>query len=164
MKCNICTRPDVKEINLVLLSRQGRRTGIFTAMARKLGVARQTLWRHRKEHLRIDVSREAPKRKNLTFEERVAMLESEADRLQAQAENGAPKEVVEQALKALGIRMKLLQLEARLSGRLRGGTSGRDGDLDAAMRAASVLAAGERDPEEEARTLKEFEEVCGAET
>jgi hypothetical protein len=146
MRCGICCRPDAKEINLRLLQRSGRRTGAVGQLAKELGVARQTLWRHRKEHLKIFVSKLPVKTADLSFEERARLLGAEADRLQLQAENGCPKDVMDQALKSLQMRMKLLEMESKFAGRPM--TQQRpDVSLE--------------DPEDEARALKEFEEVCG---
>jgi hypothetical protein len=147
MRCLICTRPDVKEINLALLQRSGRRTGVMVALSKKLGVHRATLWRHRKEHLKIYVSKHPPKTEGLSFEERAALLGREADRLQCQAENGLPRSQMDQAMRALALRVKLLELEARVSGRA---VTPRD--------EAELV-----DPEDDARALREFQEVVGGE-
>lgn len=148
MRCGICCRPDAKEINLELLQRTGRRTGVMTAMAKRLGVHRATLWRHRKEHLKILVSKLPPKTKDLSFEERAQFLAGEADRLQCQCENGAPRDVIQQAMQALGLRVKLLEMESRFAGRPL--TQKRD-------------EVSLEDPEEEARALREYQEVVGDE-
>jgi len=144
----ICTRPDVKEINLALLQRAGRRTGVLGEMARRLGVARQTLWRHRKEHLKIFVSKHPPKVEGLSFEERARLLGSEADRLQAQCENGAPRDLIDQAMRALALRVKLLEMESRLSGK---------------VRLKDEAVASLEDPEEDALVAREFQDVVGDE-
>jgi hypothetical protein len=147
MRCGICTRPDVKAINLELLQRVGRRSGTVVAMAKRLGVHRATLWRHRKEHLKIYVSKIPPKTTDLSFEERARLLAVDADRLQCQSENGLPTIQFEQAMRALMLRVKLLEMESRFAGRPM--TQKRD--------AVESL----EDPEEEARALREFQEVCG---
>lgn len=149
MKCNICCRPDAKEINLELLQRAGRRTGTIGAMAQKLGVARQTLWRHRKEHLKIYVSKRPMKTEGLSFEERARLLGREADRLLCQVENGAPRDLMDQGLKLLTLRMKALDLEAKFSGTT----------IKSKEQVGEVL----EDPEEEKRARMEFEEVVGGE-
>jgi Bacterial regulatory protein, Fis family len=146
MRCGICTRPDAKAINLELLQRAGRRTGVMTAMAKRLGVHRATLWRHKKEHLKIYTSKHPPKTKDLSFEERARLLSNDADRLQCQAENGLPREQMDQAMRALALRVKLLELESRFAGR------------PLTQERAEVSL---EDPDEEARALREFQEVVG---
>jgi hypothetical protein len=148
MGCMICTRPDVKEINLALLQRAGRRTGVVVAMAKKLGCSRQVVWRHRKEHLKLYMSKRPENTAEMSFEERAALLGREADRLQCQCENGAPRELVDQALKSLTLRMRLLEMEARFAGR----------PLTQQREEVSL-----EDPEEEAQAAKEFAEVVGGE-
>jgi hypothetical protein len=157
MRCGICTRPDAKQINLELLQRTGRRTGVMTAMAARLGICRQTLWRHRKYHLKIYVSRTRPP-KATSLEGRATELGAEADRLQMQIEAGAPRDQVAQALQALGLRLKALQLEGQLSGRLSGG---RATERSLTMTLGGAPEAALEDPDEETRARKEFEEVVG---
>lgn len=166
MRCMICTHPEVKEINALLLQRSGRRVGVVTALARKMKISRQCIWRHRKEHLRMNTSRRVPKLEGMSFEARAALLAVEADRIQMQAENGAAPGVVNQAMKALGMRMKLLQLEAQLAGRLSGGKGGHAvnaKNLEEALRSAEAAARAEEDPAELAKAEREFQEVCGPE-
>ena len=146
MGCMICTRPDVKAINLELLSRAGRRTGVVVAMAKRLNCSRQVLWRHRKEHLKLYMSKRPENSAQMSFEERAALLGREADRLQCQAENGASKDWMDQALKSLALRVRLLEMEARFAGR----------PLTQQREEASL-----EDPEDEARAVAEFEEVVG---
>jgi hypothetical protein len=117
MRCGICCRPDAKEINLQLLQRSGRRTGVLTAMAQRLGVCRQTIWRHRRDHLRIFTSKKPGETKELSFEERARLLANETDKLQCQLENGLPGKQFEEAMRALTLRTKLLELESRFAGR-----------------------------------------------
>jgi hypothetical protein len=160
MRCLICTHSDVKEINRALLERVGRRTGTVAAMAKKLGVSRQVLWRHRKEHLKLFISKTRPKAAT-SLEERAKELGGEADRLQMQIEAGVPKEQVAQALQALGLRLKALQLEGQLSGRLSGGRA-----AERSMAMALGGAAAETvldDPDEAGRVEREFAEVVGDE-
>jgi hypothetical protein len=117
MKCGICTRVDAKKINLELLQRVGRRSGSVVAMARRLGVHRTTLWNHRKNHLKIYTSPKPVKLEGLSFEERARLLAMEADRLQVQLENGAPRDVVDGAMRTLTLRVKLLEMESKFSGK-----------------------------------------------
>ncbi len=147
MKCLICSRPDVKAINLELLQRTGRRSGTVTALAKRLGVHRVSLWRHRKEHLKIYVSKRPVKVEDLSFEERARLLSGEADRLVCQIENGMPKELGEQALRALTLRVKLLEMESRFAGR--------------PMTQQRPTVESLEDPDEESRVMKEFAEVVG---
>jgi hypothetical protein len=121
---------------------------MVVAMAKRLGVHRATLWRHRKEHLKIYVSKQPVKTTDLSFEERARLLAVDADRLQCQAENGLPAKQFEQSMKALALRTKLLEMESRFAGR------------PMTQRSEPVEL---EDPEEEARALKEFQEVVGSE-
>ena len=117
MRCRICQRPDAQKINLELLARAGRHIGVVTSMAERLGVHRETLWRHRKFHLKMNTSRKVTKQAEMGFAERARHLGAEADRLQCMCENGMPKELVDRALKALMLRVKLLEMESRFAGR-----------------------------------------------
>jgi hypothetical protein len=148
MRCGICTRPDAKEINLELLQRVGRRSGMVVAMAKRLGVHRATLWRHRKEHLKIYVNKIPPKITDLSFEERARLLAVDADRLQCQSENGLPTIQFEQAMRALTLRVKLLEMESRFAGR-----------PTTQKRAEASL----EDPGELERARKDYLEICGTE-
>ena len=149
MKCGICCRADAREINLELLQRVGRRSGSVAVMAKRLGVHRATLWRHRKEHLKIYTSRKPVKLEGLSFEERARLLAGEADRIQCQIENGASREVADQGLKALAMRIKLLEMESRFAGR--------------PMTEKRPAAESLEDPDEAARVEREFREVVGTE-
>lgn len=149
MKCGICLRPDAKEINLELLQRVGRRSGSVVVMAERLGVHRATLWRHRKFHLKINTSREPTDITTLSFEERARLLAEDAERLQQQSNLGAPRDLVEQGLKALTLRVKLLEMEARFAGR--------------PMTSQRPSAASLEDPDEASRAEREFNEVVGTE-
>jgi hypothetical protein len=146
MRCGICTRPDAKEINLQLLQRSGRRTGMVAVMAKKLGVHRATLWRHKKEHLKIYTSKHPPKTKDLSFEERARLLSDDADRLQCQSENGLPREQMDQAMRALALRVQLLELESRFAGRP---LTQKGGEVSL------------EDPEEESIAMREYQEIVG---
>jgi hypothetical protein len=147
MRCLICTREDAAAVNLELLKRVGRSTGRIAMLAKKLKVSRQTLWRHRKEHLKIHVSKQRPKVEGLSFEERARQLAMEAERIQVQLENGLPRVDTDQALKTVALRLKALEMEARFSGQ--------------GFRSKEEVALSLKDPEEEARVMKEFQEVVG---
>ena len=159
-RCLICTHEKVDEINALLLQRNGRRTGAVTQLAEKLQISRQVLWRHRRFHLRLNISRQKPLA-GMTLEERAAALGEEGNRLQCQIEHGAPNDVADRALKALSLRMKALALEAQLSGRLAGGRPG-ERSLALAMGEGGVSSALE-DPEALEKARREFIEVCGPE-
>ena len=110
--------------------------------------------------------RRAPRDGGGSLEEKAERLEAEAQRLQQLAESSAEKAQFQRALTALNVRIKLLQLQCQLAGRLSGGKAGPDvtpGNLSAALRAAGKELEGEEDPEELARAEREFEEVCGPE-
>ena len=148
MRCKICSRADAKAINMELLSRQGRRSGAVVALAERLGVCRQTLWRHRKEHLQVYVSPRPVKEGGLSFEERARLLSQEAHRLLVQGENGLERSVMEQGLKAIAMRVRLLELEAKFASR----------PLTQKREEVSL-----EDPEEGKLAEKEFLEVVGGE-
>lgn len=164
MKCLICTNPKRAEIDALLLQRNGRRVGAVMALAAKLGISRGVLWRHRKKHLGLNVSR-AVDPKKLGFEGRARLLAEEADRLQRQVEAGLDRAQVNQAMKALALRVKLLQLEGMFAGKLRGGKGGHDvhgGNVDAALAEAGAVAAGDSlDPAEADAVTREYQEIVG---
>ncbi len=167
MKCNICSREDRKAIDRLLLHRRSAGTGVITALAAKLGVCRQSLWRHAKKHLGVDTSRATSSPQANSLEQRAAELGQEADRLQLLAEHGMEAAQFERAMRALGARIKLLEMEGRLAGRLKGGKSSvvNAANIDSVLRdAAAAEANAEADPEEEIRVMKEFAEVCGNES
>lgn len=117
-------------------------------MAKKLGVHRSTLWRHRKEHLRMYLSKKPAKTAELSFEERARLLATDADRLQCMCENGLPGKQFDEAMRALALRVRLLEMEAKFAGRPM--TQKREPiELE--------------DPDETAQVLREFEEVVGTE-
>jgi TolA-binding protein len=167
MKCKICSRPDVAEINRLLLSKAALRSGIISTLAARIDCHRSVIWRHRKRHLGMIVLRRAPKDQGGNLEERLERLQGEASRLQQLAENGMEKGQFERALKSLNTRIRLVELQGRLEGRLVGGKSGPPVDaknLSAALKAARVEVEAEQDPEELARAEREYLEVCGTET
>lgn len=144
MRCLICCRDDAREINLELLQRISSGPGTVARMAKRLGVHRATLWRHRKLHLKMYMKRGLANIADLSFEERARLLGTEAARIQVQAENGAPHVLVKELLEALTLRMKSLEMEAKFAGR-------------ALKRQAPVT----EDFEEEERARREFAEVVG---
>jgi hypothetical protein len=166
MKCLICSRADAAEIDRLLLSKAALRSGIISSLAARIGCHRSVIWRHRKNHLRMPMSRTAPRGEGGTLEEKAERLANEAGRLQQLAECNMEKAAFERALRALNVRFRLLELQCRLAGRLSGGKAGHDvtpGNLSAALKAAGKELDAEEDPEELARAEREFLEVCGPE-
>jgi hypothetical protein len=164
MKCKICSRPDVQEIDRLLLSKAALRSGIIASLAARIGCHRASLWKHRKNHLGMKMFRKAPRDCGGTLEQKAEWLSAEAQRLQQLAESGVEKAQFQRALTALNVRIKLLQLQCQLAGRLSGGklvpVTGEN--LSAALKAASDEVT-ELDPEELARAEREYVEVCGPE-
>jgi hypothetical protein len=166
MKCLICSRPDAAEIDRLLLSKSALRSGIIASLAQRIGCHRSVIWRHRKNHLHMKMWRTAPRDGGGSLEEKVQRLESEAARLQQLAECSMEKAPFQRALTALNVRIKLLQLQCQLAGRLSGGKAGPEvtpGNLSAALRAAGKELEAEEDPEELAKAEREYLEVCGPE-
>jgi hypothetical protein len=100
-----------------------------------------------------------------SLEQRALQLGQEADRLQMLAENGMEAAQFERAMRALGLRAKLLEMEGRLAGRLRGGKGSpvTAKNIEGVMRDAAAEANAEVDPAEEARWKREYEEICALE-
>jgi hypothetical protein len=166
MKCLICSRADAAEIDRLLLSKAALRSGIIASLSARIGCHRSVIWRHRKNHLKMAMSRTAPRGEGGSLEEKSERLAQEAGRLQQLAECSMEKGPFERALRALNVRFRLLELQCRLAGRLSGGKAGPPmtaGNLSAALKAAGKELEAEEDPEELARAEKEFAEVCGAE-
>jgi hypothetical protein len=166
MKCKICSRPDAAEIDRLLLSKAALRSGIIASLAAKIGCHRASLWKHRKNHLHMKMWKRAPRDEGGSLEQKAERLEAEAARLQQLAECSMEKAQFQRALLALNIRIRLLQLQCQLAGRLSGGKAGppmTSGNLSAALRAAGKELEAEEDPEELARAQREYAEVCGPE-
>jgi hypothetical protein len=166
MRCTICSHPERVAINKLLLERAGPRAGVTSALAERLGVTRQVVWNHRKNHLGMNTARVKPNEDGKkTLEQRAAELGQEADRLQLAAEHGMEAAQFDRAMRALSLRMRLLEMEGRLAGRLRGGKAKlvTAADLGGALSEAAAEAAREFDPEEAARVEREYAEVCGPE-
>jgi hypothetical protein len=154
MGCVVCRLPNVKEVNLILLQREGRRTGAIQELAAKLHIRRETLWRHRKMHLMGKLAptraERTARRSRLNFRERAWELSEELRRLQMLIENGAPESATSPAIKVLAMRKGLLEMECRLdSGK------GLDAMMKQAKRTAAVIG-----PEEAERITKEYMAVC----
>jgi hypothetical protein len=159
MSCVICRHPEVKAINLVLLGRQGRRTGEIKELAQRLGLRRETIWRHQRRHL---LKEAAPTRKEYkahrskrSFVQRAWELGEEFRRLALQIENGGPEEVTAAKMKALVARKELLRFEAQVDGAIDAGK-----DLNAELKKAGKRATAEMSEEEAAAITKEYLEVC----
>jgi hypothetical protein len=165
MKCKICSRPDVQEIDRLLLSKAALRSGIIASLAAKIGCHRASLWKHRKNHLGMKMFRKAPRDSGGSLEQKAEWLSAEAQRLQQLAESGAEKAQFQRALTALNVRIKVLQLQCQLAGRLSGGklVPVNPENLSAALKAASDEVTELEDPEELARAEREYVEVCGPE-
>jgi hypothetical protein len=147
MRCAICCRPDVREINLEILQRRGM--GVVTALAKRLGICRQTVWRHKRFHLKIYQPRKAVKVEQMSFVARARALAVEADRLQLALENGMPTTAGSRALQALHLRVKLLHLESQYA--------------NSPTKQEPPPAVLE-DPEADERARREFEEIVGHES
>ena len=159
MGCIICRHPEAKAINLVLLGRQGRRTGAIKELAEGSACARETVWRHQRRHL---LKEAAPTRKEFkahrskrSFVQRAWELAEELRRLALQIENGGPEAVTTAKMKALVARKELLRLEAQLDGAVDVGK-----DLTVAMKKAGKRAAAEISEEEAAEITREYLQVC----
>jgi hypothetical protein len=159
MACVICKHPEAKAINLVLLGRQGRRTGAVKELAERLHVRRETLWRHQRRHL---LKEAAPTRKEFkahrskrSFVQRAWELGEEFRRLELQIENGGPEAITTAKMKALVARKELLRFEAQLDGAVDAGK-----DLNAELKKAGKRAAAEMSEEEAAEITREYLQVC----
>jgi transposase-like protein len=110
--CTICADERVLEINRLLL-----RGGMVRATAKRFGLSEQVLGRHRRRHLRF---RGAKPRLAETFEQKLAALVDDGARLQIESECGVN---VKAALAVLRERRELLEMEARLAGKISDGSS-----------------------------------------
>lgn len=154
MGCVVCRHPEAKAINLILLQREGRRTGAIKELAARTGVRRETLWRHRKMHLMGKLAptraERTARKSRLSFRERAWELSEEARRLQMLIENGAPESATSPAIKVLAMRKGLLEMECRLE---------QGKGLDAMMKQAKRTAA-RVSPEEEKEITRQYMEIC----
>ena len=140
--CRICSDERALEINKLLL--QG---AMVRMVARKFTLSEQVLARHRRRHLRFGgVRTNLPK----TLEEKLAALNEDGARLQAIAECGGATTASLQILKA---RVALIELEARLTGRLdSGGTT---------VNVNAGISAPAATPDDVARMVREYVEILG---
>src|ERR1700722_17252382 len=105
--CSICSHEKAKDINLTLLTR-----GNVSKLAREYGLCRGSVWNHYKKHLPWRRNRRA---KSETVREQLEDLKFELHRLQILGECGM---AVGPAVTALNARRQVLELEARLEGKL----------------------------------------------
>jgi hypothetical protein len=106
-QCTICSHEKARDINRLLLTR-----GQVKAVALEFGLNRGTVFNHLRKHLPWR-SRRHPK--PATIAEKLEQLEFELRRLQVLAESG---ESIGAAIQALNARRAVVELEARLEGRL----------------------------------------------
>ena len=156
MGCVVCRHPEAKAINLILLQREGRRTGAIQELANRLKIRRETLWRHRKMHLMGKLAptraERTARKSRLSFRERAWELSEELRRLQMLIENGAAETVTSPAIKVLAMRKGLLEMECRLE---------QGKGLDAMMKQAKRTAE-QVSPEEEEEITRQYMEICMA--
>jgi hypothetical protein len=155
MRCLVCNHAERKAIDQVLLGRNG--PGVVQALADKLGMTRQVLWRHKKNHLGMNTARKVGKGGGGNLGARIEELVAEANRLQLCAEHGMDGAQFERAMKALRMRMQLVEMEAKLEGKL--GESGGARVLVQNLMQAPVQT--EVTAEEAERVAREYLEVCG---
>ena len=106
-RCSVCSHEKAKDINRLLLTR-----GHVSAVARDFKLCRGSVWNHFKKHLPWRLSRRP---KSVTVREQLEDLKFELYRLQVLGECG---ESVGGAIAALNARRQVIELEARLEGRL----------------------------------------------
>jgi hypothetical protein len=144
--CGICTHEKVREINNELFA--GR---MIRAVAKKFELSIQALGRHRRRHLRFRNSKSQPA---TTLEEKFRMLSDDAERLQLAAECGGGANVRE-ALQVLRLRMSLLELEGKVSGKLS------DGSTTNVTVNAGIAAQQEPSEADVREAIREYLEICG---
>jgi hypothetical protein len=118
--CQICSHEKNREINFALL-----RGAMATVTAKKFGVPVQTLCRHRRLHLRLRLrSSQGKSRPPSTLEEKLAAIDADLQRLQLEAECSKGVANIDAALRVVKARQNLLELEAKIVGRMpEGGTT-----------------------------------------
>jgi hypothetical protein len=167
--CLIDEREDRREIDRVLLERAVLKRGVTQALATKIGCTRQVVWNHRKFCLGMDTRKSSRRNlRDLNLEEKAILLGAEAARLQQAVEAGMPDATFNRALKALGVRIRMFELEGKLAGRLSGGKALEraisQGQLAGMLREAKTEQAEEEPTAEEiAQAEREFSEVVGVE-
>lgn len=112
--CLVCSHEKNREINFALL-----RGAMATVTAKKFGVPVQTLCRHRRLHLRLRLrSSQGKSRQPSTLEEKLAAIDADLQRLQLEAECSKGVANIDAALRVLKARRELIELEAKLAGKL----------------------------------------------
>lgn len=112
--CSICSHEKNREINYALL-----RGALVTATAKKFGVPVQTLARHRRIHLRFKLrSARGKTQPPSTLEEKLAAIDADLQRLQLEAECSKGVANIDAALRVVKARQNLLELEAKIVGRM----------------------------------------------
>jgi hypothetical protein len=112
--CQICSHEKNREINFALL-----RGAMATVTAKKFSVPVQTLCRHRRLHLHLRLrSSQGKSRQPSTLEEKLAAIDADLQRLQLEAECSKGVANIDAALRVLKARRELIELSAKLSGRL----------------------------------------------
>jgi hypothetical protein len=106
-QCTICSHEKARDINRLLLTR-----GQVRAVAVEFGLNRGTVFNHLRKHLPWR-SRRRPKA--VTIAEQLEELKFELHRLQILGECGEP---IGGAIQALNARRAVVELQARLEGRL----------------------------------------------
>jgi hypothetical protein len=106
-RCSVCSHEKAKDINRLLLTR-----GHVSAVAREYKLCRGSVWNHFKAHLPWRLQRRP---KSVTVREQLEDLKFELLRLQVLGECG---ESVGGAIAALNARRQVIELEARLEGKL----------------------------------------------
>lgn len=142
--CSVCGHEDARKINAALISGQ-----LVIRVAKKFGVSRQALGRHRAKHLRYRAPKSQPA---TTLEGKFHELSLDMANLQAEALCGVN---VREALQVMRMRMSLLELEAKVTGRLNDGKSGVNVTVNAG---ASAQAASQDDADQ---IIRDYLEIHG---
>ena len=124
--CSVCGHEDARKINACLISGQ-----LIVRVAKRFNISRQALGRHRSKHLRYRAPKSQPA---TTLEGKFQELSLDMANLQAEALCGVN---VRDALQVMRMRMTLLELEAKVTGRLNDGKGGVNVTVNASAQAAS---------------------------
>jgi hypothetical protein len=142
--CSVCGHEDARKINAALISGQ-----MVVRVAKRFNVSRQALGRHRSKHLRYRAPKTQPA---TTLEGRFHELSLDMANLQAEALCGVN---VREALAVMRMRMSLLELEAKVTGRLNDGKGGVNVTVNAG---ASTPTASQDDAD---AIVREYLEIHG---
>jgi hypothetical protein len=132
--CSVCGHEEARKINAALISGQ-----LVVRVAKRFNVSRQALGRHRAKHLQYRAPKTPPA---TTLEGKFHELSLDMANLQAEALCGVN---VRDALAVMRMRMTLLELEAKVTGRLNDGKGGVNVTVNAG---ASAPAASQDDAEQ----------------